>query len=324
MYNCVTIGDIKLDTFVVLHDASLQCSLKLPECYLCLEYGKKIPVQAIDSQVAGSAINVAVGLARMKEKTAVVSVMGKDGTRRMALERMKEEGVDSRYIVTDPKGRSSFSVVLNYKGDKTILAAHEPYHYRLPKFPKTSWVYVCELGTHYTDLYRRLVHELKVDHLKLAMNPGAVQIEEQKSVLYELMKKSELLFLNVGEARTLTKLRGSTKIPQILTAAWHLNRKQIVITDGKNGAYSFDGKEMLFVPVFPGKRVESTGAGDSFATGVLAAIFRDLPLREGLRWGAVNAASVVSTVGPQAGLLSHTEIQNRLKKHPTFKVKEIA
>lgn len=323
MYDCVTIGDIKLDTFVVLHDASLQCHLKLPECYLCIEYGKKIPVQAIDSQVAGSAINVAVGLARMKEKTAVVSVMGKDGTRRMALERMKEEGVDNRYLITDPKGRSSFSVVLNYKGDKTILASHEPYHYRLPKLPQTSWIYVCELGAHYSDLYRHLVQKLKTDHLKLAVNPGAIQIEEQKPILYKLLAKSSLLFLNVGEARALTKLRGSTKIPQILAAAWRLNRRHAVITDGRNGAYSFDGKEMLFVPTFPGKRIEATGAGDSFATGVLGAALRGLPLREGLRWGAVNAASVVSTIGPQAGLLSGAEIKKRLKAHRSFNTKNL-
>lgn len=323
MYDCVTIGDIKLDTFVVIHDASLQCHLKLPECYLCIEYGKKIPVQAIDSQVAGSAINVAVGLARMKKKTAVVSVMGKDGTRRMALERMKEEGVDSHYLVTDPKGRSSFSVVLNYKGDKTILASHEPYHYRLPKLPQTSWIYVCELGAHYSDLYRHLVGNLKTDHLKLAINPGAVQIEEQKPILYKLLTKSSLIFLNVGEARTLTKLRGSTKIPQILAAAWRLNRRHVVVTDGRNGAYSFDGKEMLFVPTFPGKRIEATGAGDGFATGVIGARLAGHTLAEGLRWGAVNAASVVSTVGPQVGLLSRIEIQKRLKTHPSFKTKKL-
>src|SRR3989338_10146076 len=104
MLDIITIGDIKLDTFVLLHDASLQCQLlkspihtsatpsnsplgrgRIEDCRLCLDYGAKIDVKVVDSQVAGSAPNVARGLARQKHKTAIVSVMGKDTTRPLAL-----------------------------------------------------------------------------------------------------------------------------------------------------------------------------------------------------------------------------------------------
>ncbi len=323
MLDLISIGDIKLDTFVVLQKASLQCSLKLPECLLCLEYGKKIPVEAIDSQIAGSAPNVAVGISRMGRRAAVVSVMGNDGTHTLALQRMKEEKVDAQYIHVAKGKRSSFSVVMNYKGDKTILAAHEPYEYALPKLAPTKWVYVSELGTGYVALYKALIKYVRADHVHLGMNPGAVQIEERKSVLYELMKRTTLLFLNVEEARTLTRLPGSATIPQIVTAAWRLNRKIAVVTNGKQGAYGCDGKKMWFVPIFPGKFVEATGAGDSFATGVLGATMAGLPLTTALCWGAVNSASVIGAVGPQKGLLSATEIKKRLKAHPSFKIKEI-
>ena len=93
-----------------------------------------------------------------------------------------------------------------------------------------------------------------------------------------------------------------------------------MITDGKNGAYEFGGHELRFCPIFPGEPVEATGAGDSFATGYLGALMLKKPCAEGLRWGAVNSASVVQFVGPQKGLLSAKEIQKRLKKHPEFKV----
>lgn len=324
MYDCITIGDIKLDTFVVLHDASLQCQLnKLPGCYLCVKYGEKIPVQAIDSQIAGSAPNVAVSLSRMKYKTAVFSVMGQDGTRRLALERMKEEKVSTQYIVTAPKMRSSFSVVLNYKGEKTILASHEPYKYSLPKIAPTKWIYVCELGSGYVTLYNQLTRKIRADHTHLVINPGATQIEERKKVLYDLIKKTTLLFLNVGEAKTITKLKGSVKMQNLVAATWRLNKKAVVVTDGRKGAYGFDGKKMLFLPMFPGKRVEATGAGDSFAAGTLAATMKGLPLNKAMCWGAVNSASVVGQVGPQAGLLTTTEIKKRLKAHPKFKAKEL-
>ena len=323
MLDLISIGDIKLDTFVVLHEASLQCSLKMPECLICLEYGKKIPVEVIDSQIAGSAPNVAVGISRMGLKAAVVSVMGNDGTHKLALQRMHEEKVDAHYIAVEKGKRSSFSVVMNYKGEKTILAAHEPYVYKLPRLTPTKWIYVSELGTGYVSLYKALVKQIAADHVHLGINPGVVQIEERKPILYALMKRAAILFLNVEEARTLTKLQGSAKIPQIVTAAWRLNGKVAVVTDGPRGAYGCNGKTMWFAPCFPGKLVEATGAGDSFATGVLGATMQGLPLPEALRFGAVNAASVIGTVGPQAGLLSIIEIKRRLRAHPNFKVKEI-
>ena len=320
MYDVITIGDIKLDTFVLLDQASAHCTIKMPECLLCLDYGKKIPVGDIKSQVAGSAPNVAVGLARMKFHTATFSVMGKDYTHKIALERLRQEGVDTRYIKAYPHAESSYSVVLTYQGEKTILASHKPYVYHLPKLGEAKWFYVCEVGTGYVPLYTALTKYLPINHTQLAMNPGAVQIQERKKVLYEVMKKTSLLFLNLGEAKSLTRLEGSTKVRQIIAAAWRLNRKTVVITDGKAGAYGFDGKTIYFTPVFPGKRVEATGAGDSFATGVLGATMKNLPLDEALKWGAVNAASVVSKVGPQAGLLSAQEIRKRLHSHPSFKV----
>lgn len=323
MYDCITIGDIKLDTFVVLRDASIQCQLRMPECQICIEYGGKIPVEAIDSQIAGSAPNVAVGLARMRYHTAVFSVMGKDGTRRLAFERMRAEGVDTRYIATDPKLRSSFAVVINYRGEKTILASHEPYIYRPRDFAPSEWLYVSELGIGYVPLFHKLLATIQKNKIRLAMNPGATQIKERRKELYALMAKTSLLFVNMGEARTLTRSGGSEKFQNVVARAWRLNRAIAIVTAGRGGAYAYDGKTMLFLAPFPGKRVEATGAGDSFATGVLGATMAELPVTKAMQWGAVNAASVVSTIGPQAGLLSAAEIRRRLRARPGFKAKTL-
>ena len=76
-YDLITIGDIKLDTFVVLDEANISCELRMPECKLCLDYGAKIDVDVVDSQIAGSAPNVAVGLARMKKRRRSFRSWGK-------------------------------------------------------------------------------------------------------------------------------------------------------------------------------------------------------------------------------------------------------
>jgi sugar/nucleoside kinase (ribokinase family) len=75
--------------------------------------------------------------------------------------------------------------------------------------------------------------------------------------------------------------------------------------------------------MFPGKRLEATGAGDAFATGFLGALLKGKNHAEALRWASVDAASVVMSVGPTAGLLTQTEIQTRLKARKSFKAKEV-
>jgi len=66
-----------------------------------------------------------------------------------------------------------------------------------------------------------------------------------------------------------------------------------------------------------------TGAGDAYATGVLAGLFYGKDLPEAMRWGAANGASVVEEIGPQKGLLSYDKMQARLKENSKITAKEI-
>ncbi|MBI2552099.1 carbohydrate kinase family protein [Candidatus Uhrbacteria bacterium] len=321
MLNLLSIGDIKLDTFVVVPETSSFCKLQMPEYLLCFNYGEKIPVGAVESQIAGSAPNVAVGLSRLGFKTSVFSFMGQDGIHKLALDVLKKEKVDARLIKTLTGAKSSFSAVLNYKGEKTILASHISYPYALPKrLPQMEWMYVCEMGHNYKRLYREAARCAKNRPLKIGFNPGAIQIMERDKALYELIAQTEVLFVNVGEAHAILKQeRQPLPIERVASELYKMGPKIIVITDGRKGAYAFDGNQLDFCPVFPSKRVEATGAGDAFATGYLGALMRKIGHREALRWGAANGASVVGFVGPQPGLLTLPQMRATLRKHANIK-----
>ncbi len=89
------------------------------------------------------------------------------------------------------------------------------------------------------------------------------------------------------------------------------------MTDGANGAYAYDGEKIFFVPIYnTDSSYESTGAGDSFAAGVISALILDKKLEEALLWGPINAMSVVSYVGAQKGLLSREKITEYLVNAP--------
>lgn len=322
MYDVITIGDIKLDTFVMLNDATVSCQLKMPECQLCLEYGAKITVNVVDSQIAGTAPNVAVGLARMKLKTAVMSNMGTDTTYQLAMTKLAEEGVSTKFIRSITSIPSAYSVVLTFQGERTVLASQTKRMYTFPKpFPKTKWIYVGEMGHTYEKMFAQLTSHIKKTGVKLGFNPGTVQIHERKHELFDLIKQTTVLFVNLQEAQAITGIK-SNEIHHLATALWTLGAKRVVITDGKNGSYDFDGEMLLQCPIFPGKLVGTIGAGDAFATGYIGALIKNARTFP-LLWGAVNSASVVGQVGPQPGLLSDTHILQHLRKHKTIKPVQI-
>ena len=167
------------------------------------------------------------------------------------------------------------------------------------------------------------IKKCKKNNTKISLNPGTIQISEKSKELFELIKHTDLLFLNKVEADTLLGITKKTDIRTILSHLSQLGPTYVVVTDGKNGAYAFNGVQFDYTPMFPGKRVEATGAGDAFASGFLGALVFDNNHAEALRWGSVNAASVVGEIGPTKGLLSHTEIKKRLKAKPKYKTKEL-
>lgn len=319
MKDLICIGDIKLDTFIAVPDASVSCQLKTPTCELCIAYGKKIPVDEVSNQVAGSAPNVAIGVARLGGRAGVWTTMGRNGLYHEASKLFRKEGVSKRYVFAKRGQQNSFSAVLNFQGESTQLAAHVPVNYELPYFfPHATWFHLSELGTSYAPLFEYLLAHKQNPGFLLSFNPGAVQIKENTEVFHRILGITDLLFVNKLEARILTQ-KPEAEIPELLTALSKIAPGIIVITDGKAGAYATDRKMNYHAPMFPGERVEATGAGDAFSTGVLGGIIRGFSLPDALAWGSVNSASVVQYIGPTRGLLTEEQIKKALQEHATYR-----
>jgi pseudouridine kinase len=291
-----------------------------------LTFGAKIPVKDFEAQIAGTAPNIAVGLSRMGFNTAIYSVMGEDETTDLAFKKLGQEGVDTRYIETVHDKPSSFSAVLNHKGERTILASHQPHQYHLPRIQPPKWLFVGELGDRYEMMYRKVIPYIKKHNTKLAFNPGAIQLEENKKILFELIKVTNILFVNKEEAEMLISNhdKNKKKIPHLIHKLWKMGPDVVCITDGKKGSYAFDGTDVFHCPIYPAKRVEMTGAGDSFATAFLGALMLDKKIPAALCWGNTNSASVIQKVGPQKGLLSAGQIKSRLRKYSSVKGKTVS
>lgn len=316
-----TLGDIKHDTFVALPTASVLCKKQSASCTLCFAYGEKIPVGAFFSQTAGTAPNVAISLSKLGHEAGIFSTLGTAKEHDEAISFLKQEGVNTSSIQRNKHQIMSSAVVINFKGESTQLVSHTITKHTLPKrLPSFDLLHISELGDGYRTIFKEILRYAKKGGVRISINPGTVQIRESSKELLELMRIAEILFVNVKEAMLLTKLPESTSQKTLLAGLHKLCPNTIVMTDGLKGAYALHQKKMFFAKSFPGERVETTGAGDAFSAGVLAALLTKKGVSDALAWGSVNAASVVGYVGPTAGLLTQKEITKRLNAEKSYRV----
>jgi sugar/nucleoside kinase (ribokinase family) len=313
MFDIITIGDATFDTFIVLEDGSPQCRLDATKNLLCINYADKVPIEKIDQSIGGNASNVAAGTKRLGLNAAIVTQLGDDLNGLAIQHQLQEEGVNMSLSRIEKNKQTRFSVVLNYKGERTILSYHAPRAYHIPKLPKTTWLYYTSLGKHFESVQKKVVTFLKKNpDTKLALNPGSYQMKSGIQSMRDLLPLVDVLFVNKQEAEALVEKKQS--ISNLLQNLHHKPSAIIVITDGMAGSYAFDGTYMYHMPPYPVVITGKTGAGDAYASGFLSAIYLKKPPREAMQWGTANASGVIQKVGAHQGLLTVREIKKMIQK----------
>lgn len=328
MFDLISIGDCVIDTFVPLLD--VEVSQRDNQKMIAMRFGDKIPVGQSVSMVAGNAANNAVGSARLKMKTAIYTNVGNAGDDTdddRIIAKFKKEKVDTRYVVDNDDLPTNHHVVLTYKGERTILIYHQPWKFHLPDLDQAKWIYLTSLSPSFVEsnLYDQIINYLERTRARFVYQPGTFQIKIGLKKAARLLSLCEVFFVNLEEAKILLEHKTTENIPvkKLLKGLADHGPKQVVITDGGKGSYGYDGERYYQLGIFKAELLEMTGAGDAFATGTVAGLYHNKDLKEAMRWGAANSASVVEQIGPQAGLLTLDKMQERLKENSKIIAKEI-
>lgn len=320
-YDIVTIGDAFEDVFVEPDlDAKYDRGFASGRG-ICFELGEKIPLEAVTYEIGGSACNTAVGLSRLGFKASIVTTLGDDTPRDKVIERLRDEDVDATNIYINEKLKSGFSVVFSIKGERTIFVYHGLKDYRdlkIKKGIKSRWFFLTPIGEHTEEIEKRVVKEVAENGAHFAWNPGSVQISRGASHYKHLLNCTDILFLNREEAIKFLNFPVRPQTEEVMKNLHLLGAKIVVVTNGKEGAKAYDGKNFYnAIPNLRTIRADATGAGDSFATGVLGRLievdWKNLTednIKEALKWGIKNSDSVIQYMGAQKGLLNKEEISS--------------
>lgn len=327
MFDLISIGDSVIDTYVPLLEDEVECLKSREESRICLNLGEKIPVGSSFSTVAGNAVNSVVGVTKLGLKTAIYTSVGCDLDGEKIKKKLKEERVNTGYVIESDFLLSNQSIVLTYNGERTILVHHQPWKYHLPDLDKTKWIYLTSLSSSFTqsNLVEQLINYLERTNAKLFYNPGTFQIKDGVKKSPRLLTLAEVMVVNLEEAKVILKYNegDNVSLKKLLKGLMDLGPRRVVITDGKEGSYGFDGEKFYQMGIIPANLKDMTGAGDSFASGVLAGLFYGKELPEALRWGTANAASVIEEIGALNGQLSYEKMVAKLKEYPKIVAKEL-
>lgn len=307
----LSIGDASLDVFITPSEVESVCKLDSKECFVCFSYGAKIPVKTMEFTIGGNAANNSVGTKRLGVASSAVLTLGNDDVAGQIIAKLQAEGVDTTYIITQVSTATAYSTIVSYQGERTIFTYKPPRTYEFPvKLPATNWVYLTSMGDTFQPFYNHLLDWLKVNpQVKLAYNPGSRQLRVPYEQIADIVKRTSILFVNREEAEGLVGNKDThSKEKELIDAVRKLGVEHPVVTDGGNGAFTYDGTNYLKIGVLPVDAYERTGAGDAFGSGFLAGIIKGENFETALTWGTVNSASVIGYTGAQRGLLKTDEM----------------
>lgn|SRR3989338_4496997 len=323
----LAIGDIVIDAFIKLKDAHIHSKIDTDSSELCVGFGDKIPYESVTVVPAvGNSPNAAVSAARLGLKTGLITNIGDDRHGQECLEALKSEKVTTEHVIIEKNKTTNYHYVLWYQVDRTILIKHTEFDYKLPNLPEVSWIYLSSLAEHSLPYHLKIAEYLKLHpETKFAFQPGTFQIKFGTEQLKDLYARAEIFFCNVEEAEKILGVK-SKDISELSKGIHALGPKIVCISDGPNGAYSSDGTDIWFIPMYPdiAPPLDRTGAGDAFSSTFTIAISLGKTIPEALAWGPVNSMSVVQDIGAQEGLLSREKLEEYLAKAPAdYKAKKI-
>ena len=293
--------------------------------------GEVVVNEAVSSP-GGSAANTIYGLARLGVKTGFIGMVGDDAEGKTLLQDSQQAGVDISQVgvktgaktgsvlcLSDRLGRRSLYVV---PGANSLLTTDDL------KLAYINQAKLLHLSSFADDEQFKVLLQL-IDRAglttKLSFAPGALYAGKGLKALAPILSKTHILFINQGEMQQLT---GEGIIAGAEICLNHGCRVVVVTLGrgirlelGKEGVTTISyirdaNNEYTIEPISQdiGVQVDTTGAGDAFATGFLYGLLKGKDLKQCGQLGDIIALFSITKLGARQGLPTLNELAQRYRE----------
>lgn len=290
------------------------------------EAGPLERVRRYSKGTAGAETNVAVGLARLGLRVGWVSRLGDDSLGRYLLAEMRREGVDCTHVALDAGERTA----LMFKG-RPADGADPPIEYHRkgsaasklqPRHLDEAWLGAARhlhatgvfaaLAPNTLEATRRAIDVMRRHRRSVSFDPNLrpqlwPSAEVMRDTLNALARHADWVLPGLDEGRRLTGCDEPERIAAFYRAR---GAKLVVVKLGAEGAYFDDADAGTgTVPAAPvAEVVDSVGAGDGFAVGVVSALLEGRGVVDAVRRGAWIGARAVQVRGDTEGLPTRAQL----------------
>jgi ribokinase len=317
-FDVVTIGSATVDHFADTDSELIKIDTRTShESLIAFPLGSKLLINELRVTTGGGGTNTAVAFSRMGLKTAFLGKIGEDANGDVVMSMLNEEHIQ---FIGARGGQTGFSVILNsIEDDRSILAFKGCNDHLSPadvKPFKTQWIYLSSmLGESFETVSELIARQ----GCKVAFNPSNYQAQMGYKKLMALLEHVTLLVVNREEACKLLNRDYAQQWevePLLKELSELLPCELFLITDGSRGAFAYDRARYYHGQPLKGLNiVETTGAGDAFASTFTAAIIKGEPVERALDYAMTNSESVLEHKGAKEKLLTWEEVRAMAAAH---------
>lgn len=281
--------------------------------------------QAFVKRTAGAETNVAIGLARLGLQVGWCSRLGIDSMGRYLLQSIRTEGIDCSHVVCDATQRTGFMIKGRVEGggDPEVEyhrkdSAASLFH---PKDIDISWL-VSARHLHATGIFAALsknclacsvasMDAMRQHGKTISFDPNLrpslwSSEDHMRETINSLAFRADWVLPGIGEGKLLTGQNTPEGIARFYLEA---GVSMVAIKLGAEGAYWATAQEAGYVPGFPVEKViDTVGAGDGFAAGVISGMLEGLSVKDSVRRGAWIGARAVQVLGDTEGLPTRAQL----------------
>jgi sugar/nucleoside kinase (ribokinase family) len=296
--------------------------------FIAREAAPLADVRAFERASAGAELNVAVGLSRLGLRTAYLSALGNDSLGRNLLGFMAAEGIDTSGVKIDAGHPTGFMLkgMTHGAGDPDIeyfrrgSAASRLSAADIPPgtFDTARLLHLTGICPALSEGCRELAFALATQARAAGclvtfdpnLRPRLWTSEAAMiATVNQLAGLADVVLPGLAEGRLLTGRGDAAGIADFYLAG---GVRQVVVKLGPEGAYYAGPDGRGIAPGVPvANVVDTVGAGDGFAVGVISALLEGLPLEAAAARGNAIGARVVQYRGDCEGLPTRAQLARR-------------
>ena len=277
---------------------------------ICLALGSKIDVEDIIFSTGGGGTNTAATFAKQGFRTAFCGAIGADSSGLEIVRELKSLKIDTKFVVKKKEKKTNHSIIISSEGEDRTILVYRGASDSLNKDDilwsklKAKWIYLAPLAGLTGEMFGEIVNFAFENKIKVAINPSKQQLSLPLEELKKVFSKVDILFLNQEEASLLAKIPFEQET-EIFKKIDEICPGIAVMTKGGEGVTVSDGKySYSALPNADRKIVDTTGAGDAFASGFLCDYIRfNGDIEKAIQFGLANSEANLSQIGAKTGLL---------------------